>query len=359
MSKLDTILRLQIIDDIGGDEGKNSTVKKALDHQLNAHFAVKIIPKSKLIKDFGSDDENLFFTESKMLYQNQHPNIVKIQHASSCDENVYFSMPYYKSGSLNQLMNSRFLTVREIIKIALEFLSGIHFIHTNNLLHFDIKPTNILINDNGKAMISDFGLSRYTDDYGLSKYLYFYTSHYPPECIESNIATKQADIYQAGLTLYRMCNGNAYFKQQYEFLKSQGDEKLITAIKKETFPTRDYFPHIPVKLRKIINKALKSNPDDRYSTVLEMMNDISKIEESLDVKFNTDNSSYHCWNIDVSETSIDQVSIFLKDGTIISQGKKINKISGKEINISSLAKKGYKDYKEVFKVVEKYIKESN
>ena len=356
MSKLDTILKLEIIKDIGGEEGKNSEVKLARDHQLGADFAVKVINKENLIKDFGSDDENLFFTEAKMIYGNQHPNIVKIQHASSCDENVYFTMPFYKKGSLNSLINRRFLTVRQIIKYSLEFLSGIHYIHTNNLYHFDIKPTNVLINDNGKAMLTDFGLSRYTDNYGVAKYSKFYTSHYPAECIGRDVATKQADIYQAGLTIYRMCNGNADFHNQFKFWKEQ--DKLPYAIIKEKFPAREYLPHIPSKLRKVINKALRANPDERYQTIVDMMNDISKIEENLDTRCYHEDDNNWTWQKDnTNETHYDKISVITEDTGIITKGLKVRTSDGKITNINNLNSSGYNDTKEAFKFIEKYIKD--
>lgn len=356
MNKFDTILKLEIVGDIGGEEGKNSEVKRARDYQLGADFAVKVIPKTKLIKDFGSDDENLFFQEAKMIYRNQHPNIVKIQHASSCEDNVYFTMPFYKNGSLNSLINKKFLTVREIVKYSLEFLSGVHYIHTNNLYHFDIKPTNVLINDNGKAMLTDFGLSRYTDNYGVAKYSQFYTSHYPAECIGKDVATKHADIYQAGLTIYRMCNGNADFHNQFKYWKDKG--QISDAIRKEMFPERTYLPHIPSKLRRIINKALKADPDERYQTIIDIMNDISKVEENLDIRFYHKNANTWTWEKDnTNETHYDKISIFVDEKGVITKGLKIRFSDRKTTNISNLTKSGYNDIKEAFKFIEKYIKD--
>lgn len=357
MSELDTILKLKIIGDIGGEEGKNSEVKTAFDHQLDAYFAVKVIPKVKFIEDFGSEKENLFFDEAKMLYRNQHPNIVRIQHASCCDKNIYFTMPFYKKGSLNKLMNSRFLKVREIIKYSLEFLSGVHYIHTNNLLHFDIKPTNILINDSNKAMISDFGLSRYTDNFGIAKYSKFYTSHYPPECFGKDVATKYADIYQSGLTLYRMCNGNSDFRHQYEILKSRGMDTLMRAIIKEKFPIRTYLPHIPKKLRRIVNRALNPNPDDRYETILDIMNEISKIDENLDIRFYYEDTNTLVWEKDTSSTHYDKIKLINnKNGRIDIEGLKVNKESGRKTNISKITGYEYDSTKEAYKIIENYFK---
>ena len=353
-NRLKTILKLEIIGDIGGEEGKNSDIKLARDHQLGADLAVKIIPKEKFIKDFGTGSENMFFTEAKMIYANQHPNIVKIQYASSCTNNIYYTMPFYKNGSLNKLIDRRYLKVREIIKYSLEFLSGIHYIHTNNLYHFDIKPTNVLINDNGKAMLTDFGLSRYTDNYGVAKYSQFYLSHFPAECIGTDVATKHADIYQAGLTIYRMCNGNNCFHRQYDFWKEQ--KKLNFAIKEEKFPKREYLPHIPSKLRRIINKALRSDPDRRYQTILGMMNDISKIEKNLDTRFYRKDDNNWIWEQDnLNRTHYDKISIIVDGNDIITKGQKVRLSDNKTTNINCLDKSGHNNIKEAFRFVEKYI----
>lgn len=124
-------------------EGKNSTVYSYYDKQLGKDFIVKVISNETAYKQYGSNYIINLFEESKILYSNKHPNIVEIQNASYNNDNVYISMPKYKNGSLNTLINSKFLTVREILKYTLEFLSGLHYVHTNNLILFDIKPTNI------------------------------------------------------------------------------------------------------------------------------------------------------------------------------------------------------------------------
>lgn len=356
MTNVETKLKMTLIEDIGADEGKNSSVKKAADHQLDGFFAVKIVPKNKFVEEFGDDHENQFFNEAKIIYNNQHPNIVEIQHATSCDDNVYYTMPFYRNGSLNGLLNRRFITVREIIKISLDFLSGVHYIHTNNLVHFDIKPTNILFNDNGKAMLTDFGLSRYTDGYGVAKFSKLYISHFPPECINTNITTKQADIYQAGITLYRMCNGNDSFKKQFEEAIKSGEENIASKIEKEKFPERKYLPHIPARLKKIVNKALKSDPNNRYKTVIELMNEISKIDERLDVRYKIENG-VQVWEKDnKAQTHTDVISLKGNNGVYSIDGKKRNNATLKATNIRKVEVKNIEDISKAYKIIESYLK---
>lgn len=358
IQNIETILEMTLLEDIGGDEGKNSFVKKSYDHQLDAFFAVKVIEKDSFIQEFGDDHRNMFFHESKKIYGSRHSNIVEIQHATSCDNNVYFTMPFYENGSLNKVINNRYLTVREIVKISLEFLSGLHYIHTKNLVHFDIKPTNVMINNNGKAMLTDFGLARYTDGYGIAKFSKVYRSHYPPECIDSNIMTKQADIYQAGLTLYRMCNGNLNFMNQYKGHMNKGGSKLLfDKIKKERFPARDYLPHIPSKLKRIVNKSLRINPDDRHHSVLDLMNEIAKVDCMLDIRFSMTEDMY-TWERDNSKnTHTEIINVNIKDDSIGITGMKRNNKTLSTTNIKSLNVKEVATLNDAFKIIEKYLTE--
>jgi serine/threonine protein kinase len=358
MTNIETKLEMTLIEDIGSDEGKNSIVKRAADHQLDGFFAVKIIPKSKFVEEFGENHRHQFFNEAKIIYNNKHPNIVKIQHATSCEDNVYYTMPYYKNGSLNRLISNRYLTVREIVKISLEFLSGVHYIHTNDLVHFDIKPTNIMFNDNGKAMLTDFGLSRYTDDYGVARFTKLYTSHYPPECINKNITTKQADIYQAGITLYRMCNGNVAFNKQFEeIVQKKGIQQLAKHISSEKFPERKYLPHIPSRLRRIVTKSLKCNPDERYSTAIELMNELSKVDTMLDIRFKKKDDVF-IWECDNAlRTSTDYVYLKKIDEMWQITGKKRNNCTGNTSNIRKIEVKDIPELQKGLKVVEKILKE--
>ena len=326
MRSFEAELRLKRYEDIGQNEGKNSIVWKGYDEQLNAHFAVKEISKKLLIEDNQID----FFDESKKLYMNRHPNIAEIQFAAQCPENVYFAMPYYQNGSLNSLIDTRFLTVKEIIKFSLDFLCGVHYIHTNDLIHLDIKPTNILFDNNMRAMITDFGLSKYTDNYGLAKYSKFYTSHYPPECFSADVASKSVDIFQAGLTIYRMCNGSENFKNHFVHLKDKGMDFLKKAILKGNFPSRSYLPHIPKKLRRIINKAINPDPDKRFDSILEMMNAISVVNENLDIRcMNSGNKLI--WEVDKSNTTLLRIELEVNDESYTVFGVNINKISQKSI----------------------------
>lgn len=182
-------VRFQLGEEIG-QQGKNSRVFRARDLNLDAEIVIKKIEKARLDKD-------QFFKESQLLHLSSHPNVVPIRYACEDAESVFLALPFYPNGSLKKRMDEQFLTLREIIRFSINFLSGLQNIHSKRLIHFDIKPDNILIAANGEAHLADFGLCK-AMDYRLSADQDgFYLKQLPPESFgnTSNGFTARFDIY--------------------------------------------------------------------------------------------------------------------------------------------------------------------
>jgi len=276
-------LEFQLRDEIGL-EGKNSQVFTAHDPQLNAELVIKKVRKDSI------NDESEFFLEASHLYRSSHTNVVPIHYACHDDDHIYLAMPYFPNGSLKTLMGKRMLTVREIIVISTQFLSGLHHIHSKGLVHFDIKPDNILMSPRGEAVLSDFGLAKQTKYNGHAEQDRVYGKMTPPEAFNTNQFSIRFDIFQAGLTFYRMCVGDDVFYKQYEqFIENEtlNRDLFRHSIVSGQFPERSSFPeHIPERLKKMIKKCLDVNPADRYSSVIDVVNELAQIDgEVLDWKY--------------------------------------------------------------------------
>ena len=207
-------------------------------------------------------------------------------------------MPYYKNGSLKSLIDKKFLTVRETLRYSIQFLSGLNNIHSKKLMHFDIKPDNILLSDSDEALLSDFGLAKAMDNFGFANPDGVYPKQVPPEFFLSTDKTIQFDIYLAGLTIYRLLNGNTHYNSQFAF---PDQNSYVTAIKNGSFPNRDsYLPHVPIKLQRVVNKALNIDLNKRHKNVLELINELSDVDQNLDWRYEPNGTSVS-WNKELDD----------------------------------------------------------
>lgn len=287
-----------LIKEIGPD-GQNSKTYVAHDHQLDAEVVVKEVAKARL------DSSDNFFDESKALYASAHPNVVQIHYACQDGDSIYLVMPYYRKGSVKSLMKTRHLSVREIVSLGCQMLSGLHNIHSKKLVHFDIKPDNILLSDREEALLSDFGLAKQINQKGVAEQNRFYLRMTPPEGFMGHEHDVTFDIYQVGLTLYRMCNGNAAFETQFQ-VYNQGEFDRATFridVRNGRFPDRKAFqPHVPEKLRKIIRKCLETDPGNRFQSALAVSNALADVDGTLDWFF-TETDDKRVWKKNVGGTS--------------------------------------------------------
>lgn len=284
-----------------GHEGCNSTVHIAYDRQLDAEIVVKQVLKSNL----SSVDQ--FFEESKILYLSTHPNVVQVYYACQDIETVYIAMPLYLRGSLNSLLEERYLTVREIVVLGCQISSALHHIHSKQLIHFDVKPDNVLLSDRGEALLSDFGLAKRMTNSGTAQPDKVYSKMLPPEATQSQDYSCAYDIYQLGLTLYRMCNGNIIFNEQfdrYNLDDSSELERFLGDVKSGCFPCRrTYLEHIPPRIRRVIKKCLEPNPSERFQSAIDVANELAQIGDGLDWQYE-ELSHGRSWSCDDREKQI-------------------------------------------------------
>jgi serine/threonine protein kinase len=259
-----------------GQAGRNSRTFVSMDHQLDAEIVVKQIPKAKIASTAN------FFDESKALYASAHPNVVQIHYACEDTDSVYLAMPYYRKGSVTGLITGKNMTVREIVTVGCQILSGLHNIHSKGLIHFDVKPDNILLSDRQEALLSDFGLAKQMNLSGVAFQDRLYFKMVAPEAIVSDKFDRTCDIYQFGLTLYRMCNGDAAFYAQhaaYGAGTAFDRDKFKFDVRNGRFPDRKAFaPHIPNRLRSIIKKCMEPAIADRYQSAIDVANALALLD---------------------------------------------------------------------------------
>jgi eukaryotic-like serine/threonine-protein kinase len=285
-----------------GHEGRNSRVHVAHDANLDATIVIKTVAKSTL-------DVDAYFAESQLLYRSSHPNVVPIHYACEDVDSIYLAMPYFHRGSINKQIASRFLTVREVIRYATHFLSGLHNVHSKQLVHLDVKPDNILVTERDEAMLSDFGLAKRTNYAGFAEQDRMYVRILPPEYFRKSPFDTRSDIYQVGLTLYRMLNGNKAFYNQfcaYGKDKNFDRDHFRHDVLNEQFPARDtYLEHVPQRFTKVIARCLKADPAERYRAATEVVTALADIGgPDLDWQYSVESDGARVWSRSEADRSI-------------------------------------------------------
>ncbi len=258
--------RYQIIRTIG--EGGMANVYLAYDTILDREVAVKI-----LRGDLASDDKFVkrFQREAKAASSLNHPNIVEMYDVGEDDGNYFIVMEYVEGRTLKSLIKKRgALGLREAVDIMLQLTSGIAHAHDSYLIHRDIKPQNVLIMEDGRVKITDFGIAIALNNAELTQTNSVMGSvHYlPPEQANGSGATIKSDIYSLGILMYELLTGKLPFK---------GENAVEIAIKqmKEQIPSlTKQNPMIPQSIENIVLKATAKNPKNRYDSVNEMHEDL-------------------------------------------------------------------------------------
>ena len=243
MTTISTQFEYEPIREIGVGQGRNSKVFLANDPATGGQIAVKEIAKS----DFP--DAAAYFKEAQSMKAAECPNVMPINICCQTATNVCIVMPFLKNGSLTDRIATSPLSLYECVRIGQGMLAGLAQIHHSaKIIHFDVKPSNILFADNDDVLVADFGQSRFIDAMGLSAIPTMYVLAMPPEAISARVGSFVSDVYQAGLTLYRMVNGNQFFEEQ---LATYPDAAALQpAIVAGKFPQRDSFlPHVPKWMR--------------------------------------------------------------------------------------------------------------
>jgi len=284
----------RIIDKLG--DGGMGVVYLALHTKLETERALKIISpglstNSNFIKRFEK--------EAKVLARLNDPNIVQIYDYRYYDDRYFIVMEFIDGFTLSEkIKKDGFYSWTEGIQVFKQVLSAFEHAHNANIIHRDIKPNNIMINQNGIIKIMDFGLAKdkmapsVTNTIASGGTLYYM----PPEHVKGiQDADFRSDIYSLGMTFYELIAGKVPFERTE--LDFDIREKII---RKQLKPPVEINPDIPEALNDFIMKAIEKAPYDRFQTIKEMMENLLSVEKSIEDKIEeTDYAS-----IIISETSI-------------------------------------------------------
>lgn len=239
-------------------EGGMAAVYKAYHPSMNRHVAIKVLPRQ-----MAKSPEFVirFRREAELLAQLQHPHILPVFDSGQADGYAYIVMPLMQTGSLADLMESRRLSLPEIRRIMAQVGDALGYAHARGMIHRDVKPSNVLLDERGNCLLTDFGLARMSDASAKltsSGAIMGTPAYMSPEQGTSPNVDGRSDIYSLGVVLYEMVSGRIPFS---------ADTPIAIVFKHMLDPLpsiRELVPDIPVPLERVINKSLAKKPDERY-----------------------------------------------------------------------------------------------
>ena len=254
-------------------KGAMGTVYRAHDPLIDRTVAIKTIGCAGLSPEETKAFEERFYCEAKSAGRLSHPNIVTIHDAGRTDDLAYIAMEFLNGRTLQEILEAGVaLPAERCAEIAARIADGLAFAHANDVVHRDIKPANIMVFDNGRVKIADFGVAmiptgaRTVDGmaYGSPKYM-------SPEQITGLRVDGRSDIFSLGAVLYEMLTGRPAFS---------GDNlnAILFQVLNSAPPLPSSFsPQIPHGFDRIVACALAKNPDKRYQTATHLAADLRKL----------------------------------------------------------------------------------
>jgi eukaryotic-like serine/threonine-protein kinase len=258
--------RYKLLKMVGG--GGMANVYLARDIILEREVAVKI-----LRMDFNNDEEFIkrFNREAQSATSLTHPNIVSIYDVGEDADIYYIVMEYVDGLTLKQYIQKHFpVPVEKALDIMQQIMAAISDAHHNGIIHRDIKPQNILIDDEGNAKITDFGIALALSATNITQTNAVLGSvHYlSPEQARGGMANRKSDIYSLGIVMFELVTGRLPFS---------GESAVSIALKhlqSETPSPKRWNPEIPQSVENIILKATAKDSYYRYESVDDMEDDI-------------------------------------------------------------------------------------
>ena len=251
--------------------GGMSTVYRATDETLQRQVAIKLMNR-----EIATDSDQLerFRREARAVAQLSHPHIVGVIDYGEDDARPYIVFEYVEGETLKErIRRTGRLPSTEAVAYAIEIARALGVAHARHIVHRDVKPQNVLIDDEGRAKVTDFGIARTLDEEGLTAdgRVLGTTDYVSPEQALGRPVTGQSDLYSLGIVLYEMLTGEVPFK---------GENQVAVAMKhvREELPdVQAKCPDVSAALAAVVDTATAKRVEDRYADDAELIADLEDV----------------------------------------------------------------------------------
>ncbi len=268
----------RVISQVG--KGGMATVYKAYQMSMERYVALKVLPKTH---SQDSSFTERFIQEARTIAQLEHRNILPVYDFGEDDGVTYMAMRYLNSGTLQDVLSFGELSFSDAVELMRQICAGLDYAHRRGVIHRDVKPANVMVDEEGTVYITDFGLAKVLESSseltatGTIMGTPFYMA---PEQSIGNKVDGRSDIYSAGVILYEMVTGKRPFDAETPMA-------VVLAHIHDPFPLPQTInPRVPIEMQRVILKAMAKEPDDRYQTAKEMSEALAEVMKQLKIDAN-------------------------------------------------------------------------
>ncbi len=260
----------QIVEPLG--EGGMAAVYKAFQPSMERYVAVKVLPRHMAMSE---EFITRFKLEARLLAQLQHPHILSVFDYGESEGYTYIVMPYVQGGTLADLMKKRRFNLAEIREIVTQIGSALGYAHARGMVHRDVKPSNVLVDESGNCMLTDFGLARMiesTSNLTSTGAMIGTPAYMSPEQGVGKQLDGRSDIYSLGIIFFELLTGRVpYTAETPVAIVFKHIQDPLPSVQKIN-------PDLPVEVELVLYKVLAKNPEDRYQTAEEFIRALQQIE---------------------------------------------------------------------------------
>ena len=264
-----SVSHYKILEKLG--EGGMGVVYKAQDIKLDRFVALKFLPPHL---SQAEEEKKRFIHEAKAASALDHNNICTIYEIGETEDGqMFIAMACYEDESLKEKIERGPVKIEEANDTAIQIAQGLAKAHSKEIVHRDIKPANILLTEDGQVKIVDFGLAKLAGRTVLTKEgtTLGTAAYMSPEQTQGTSVDHRTDIWALGVVIYEMITGKQPFQGDYE------QAVLYSILNEDPEPITGLRTGIPMELERIVNKALKKDPAERYQRLDEMLIDLKSV----------------------------------------------------------------------------------
>ncbi len=251
--------------------GGMSTVYRALDETLQRQVAIKLMNREVAT---DSDQLERFRREARAVAQLSHPHVVGVIDAGEDAGRPYIVFEYVDGETLkDRILRLGRLPITEAVAYAIEIARALGAAHARHIVHRDVKPQNVLIDEEGRAKVTDFGIARTLDEDGLTAdgRVLGTTDYVSPEQALGQPVTGQSDLYSLGIVLYEMLTGEVPFR---------GENQVAVAMKhvrEQIHDVQSKRSEVSAALAAVIDTATAKQLENRYADDAELIADLEDV----------------------------------------------------------------------------------